>query len=83
MIEYSADRRLTINRQVTPPEELSERLRGLFETRASKLVFFHGDATLRYQEVIAVIDVAANLGLTIGIVTDGMKLEAQGLAPSR
>jgi len=78
MIEYSADRRLTINREITPPDALMERLRSLFETRTSKIVFFYGDGTLRYQEVIAVIDVAVGLGLTVGIVTDGMKREAQG-----
>jgi biopolymer transport protein ExbD len=83
MIEYSADHRLTVNKLVTPLDALSERLRGLFETRTDKTVFFYGDATLRYQDVIAVIDVADALGLKIGIVTDGMRLEALGGASSR
>ena len=78
LIEYSADRRLTINKEITPPDALLERLRGLFETRTNKIVFFYGDGTLRYQEVIAVIDVAIGLGLQVGIVTDGMKAEALG-----
>ncbi len=78
MIEYTADRRLTINSQVTPLEALTDRLRSLFDARSDKTVFFHGDATLRYQEVISVIDAAIGLGLRVAIVTDGMKMEAQG-----
>ena len=78
LIEYAADRRLTINRQLTSLEALGERLRAVFENRADKLVFVYGDGTLRYGEVIFVIDTAVSLGLRVGIVTDGMKMEAQG-----
>ena len=78
MIEYSADRRLTINRQATSLEALSDRLRSLFEARTDKTVFLYGAGTLRYGEVILVIDTAMSLGLRVAIVTDGMKMEAQG-----
>jgi biopolymer transport protein ExbD len=78
LIEYSADRRVTINRQAVPLEGLGERLRSLFDARKDKTVFLYGDGTLRYGEVIAVIDTAMSLGLRVGIVTDGMKSEAQG-----
>ncbi len=81
MIEYSGDRRLTINKQVTSLEELTGRLRGIFEARSDRTVFFYGDGTLRYQEVISIIDAAIGLDLRVGIVTDGMKLEAQGGRP--
>ena len=77
VIEYSADRRLTINRQVTTLDALGEQLRNLFETRTEKTVFVHGDGSLRYQDVMLVIDAAASLGLRIAIVTDSMKAEAR------
>ena len=77
MIEYSADRRLTVNRQVVTLEQMTEVLRSIFEVRKDKTVFVHGDGTLRYQEMVSVIDAAAQLGLRIAIVTDGMRREAQ------
>ncbi len=78
MIEVSADRQIAVNKQITPIEALHDRLRTMFEARSEKIVFFSGDASLRYQEVIAVLDVAVSLNLRIGIVTEGMKREAQG-----
>ena len=78
MIEYSADRRLTINRQVTTLEALTAQLDSLFQARTDKTVFFYGDGTLRYQEAIFIIDTAIGLGLRVAVVTDGMKREAQG-----
>jgi biopolymer transport protein ExbD len=76
MIEYSADRRLTVNKQVTTLDGLSEILRGLFEVRTEKTVFLYGHGSLRYQEMVSVIDAAASLGLRIAIVTDSMKTAA-------
>ena len=81
MIEYSADRRLTVNKQLTTLDGLSELLRGLFEVRTEKTVFLYGHGTLRYQEVMSVIDAAASLGLRIAIVTDSMRSEAAARAP--
>jgi biopolymer transport protein ExbD len=78
LVEYSADRQLTINKQVLTLDMLSDRLRDLFETRKDKTVFVYADGALRYQDAVSVIDAAARLGLKIGIVTDGMKREAQG-----
>ena len=76
VIEYSADRRLTVNTQVTSVDALFELLRNMFEGRTDKTVFVHGDGALRYQEMVSVIDPAASLGLRIAIVTDSMKAEA-------
>ena len=78
VIEFSADRQVTVNKQVTALEDLAGRLRGLFENRKDKTVFVHGDASLRYREIIYVIDAAASAGLRVGIVTDGMRSEALG-----
>jgi biopolymer transport protein TolR len=78
VIEYTAERQITVNKMVTPPEELPARLRALFERRQEKTVFIHGDGSLRYRDVIFVIDAAASVGLRVGIVTDGMRSEAMG-----
>jgi biopolymer transport protein ExbD len=77
-IELNASRDLTINRQAVAMPDLTARLRDLFEKRTQKTVFVIGDGTLKYHEVMAVIDAAAGAGLTVAIVTDGMKAEATG-----
>ena len=76
VVEFTAARVITVNKQATSPEELAPRLRGLFENRQDKTVFVHGDGSLRYKDVIFVIDAAASVGLRVGIVTDGMRSEA-------
>ena len=78
VVEYTAERQITVNKQVTALEDLAGRLRTLFESRTDKTVFIHGDAALRYKEVILIIDAAAAAGLRVGIVTDGMRNEAAG-----
>src|SRR5262245_31082218 len=80
LVEYSADRQLTVNKQVLTLDMLSDRLRDLFEGRTDKTVFVYADGTLRYQDAISVIDAAARIGLKIAIVTDGMKTEARRAA---
>ena len=75
MVEYSASRQLTVNRQATRIEDLAATLRGIFESRTDKNVFVHADGSLRYQEVMTVIDEAAGPGLRVIVVTDGMKQE--------
>lgn len=77
-VELNANRDLTINRQAIAIQDLTGRLRDLFEQRKEKTVFVLGDASLKYAEIMAVIDAAAGAGLTVAIVTDGMKAEAQG-----
>jgi biopolymer transport protein ExbD len=77
LVEYSASRQLTVNKQPTSIEDLAAMLRGIFESRTEKNVFVHADGTLRYQEVMTVIDEAAGPGLRVIVVTDGMKNEMQ------
>lgn len=78
VVEYSADRQLTLNKQVTTLQDFQPRLRGLLETRKDKKLFVIGDGSVHYGEVIAIIDEALAAGATIIIVTEGMKLEAAG-----
>ena len=77
-VELNANRDLTINRQAIAIQDLTARLRDVFEKRTEKTVFVMGDPALKYAEIMAVIDAAAGAGLTVAIVTDGMKAEAMG-----
>ena len=77
--EYTADRRLTINKQEVSIADAEERFRALFETRREKTLYVIGAGAVRYGEIMRVIDAAMGAGVTkVGIVTDGMRREAQG-----
>jgi biopolymer transport protein ExbD len=78
VIELTADRVLTVNRQSVALPNLQETLRGLFEARTDKTVFVMGPGTVRYGDMVPIIDTAAGLGLRVAIVTEGMRLEAGG-----
>jgi biopolymer transport protein ExbD len=58
VVEYTAARRLSINRQDVAPGELSARLRDIFTARRDKTLYVMGDAALRYGEIVRIIDVA-------------------------
>ena len=78
VLEFTADRRLSINKQDVTPRELEERLRNIFEQRKEKTMFIVGDGALRYGEIMDVIDAAKGAGVEkVGIVTEGMRNEAQ------
>jgi biopolymer transport protein ExbD len=80
VVEYTTAKGVTVNQQPVAIADLTDRLRTLFEPRQDKTVFVHGDPALRYGEVIQVIDAATGAGLTIAIVTEGMKAEAAAKA---
>jgi biopolymer transport protein TolR len=74
VIEYTADRHISVNKADVTLDELESRLRTIFEARKEKTVFIVGAPTLRYGEVVAVIDAARGAGVDkVGIVTDGMR----------
>jgi biopolymer transport protein ExbD len=76
--EVKADHTLDVNQRPTNVSELQELLRGMLETRRDKTVFVIGDATLRYGEIMPVIDAALGAGAKVAIVTEGMKSEFAG-----
>ena len=79
VLEYSADRKISINKQDTTVAELDERLRRIFEERKDKTMFINGAPNLRYGDIVEVIDAAKGAGVEkVGIVTEGMKRAAQG-----
>ncbi len=72
VLEYTADRRISINKQDVSLAELETRLRNIFEQRKEKTMFIVGEGTLRYGEIVDVIDAARGAGVEkVGIVTDG------------
>src|SRR5512134_427155 len=74
VLEYTADRQISINKQPVNLGELESRLRNIFETRKDKTMFIAGDGSLRYGDIIAVIDAAKGAGIEkVGIVTEGMR----------
>ena len=82
VLEYSADRRISVNKQDVTVRELEERLRTIFEQRKDKTMFISGAPNLRYGDIVEVIDAAKGAGVEkVGIVTEGMR-RAAGAAPS-
>ena len=78
VLEYGADKRISINKQDVTVPELEERLRTIFEQRKDKTMFIAGAPNLRYGEIIEVIDAAKGAGVEkVGIVTEGMRRAAQ------
>ena len=83
VLEYTADRAIAVNHQPVQLAELESKLRDIFETRKEKTMFIVGDPTLRYGDIVSVIDAAKGAGVEkVGIVTLGMREEATGQRPS-
>jgi len=74
MLDYTADRKISVNRQDVTIAELESRLRSIYEQRKDKTMFIAGAETLRYGDIIEVIDAAKGAGVTkVGIVTAAMR----------
>jgi biopolymer transport protein ExbD len=77
MLEYTADRRISVNKQDVTVADLEDRLRAIYEQRKDKTMFIWGAETLRYRDIIEVIDAAKGAGVEkVGIVTAGMRRAA-------
>jgi len=75
--EYTADHRLTINKNEGTITQSPEKFREVFENRRDKTLFVIGAGAVRYGEIMSVIDAAMGAGVTkVGIVTEGMRQEA-------
>ena len=77
VLEMLADRQISVNKNVVSLNELESRLRSIFEQRQEKTMFITAAPTLRYGEIVAVIDAAKGAGVEkVGIVTEGMRRAA-------
>jgi biopolymer transport protein ExbD len=78
MVEYFADKRIEINHEPVLLGDLEERLREIYRERVNKTLYIAGAGSLRYGEIIAVIDAGKGAGVSsVGIITDGMRRAVQ------
>jgi biopolymer transport protein ExbD len=75
-VELTADRQLSVNKVSVPMANLSDYLRNQLDGRTDKRLFIIGAGTVRYQEIIDIIDAGSAAGAKIGIITEGMQQEA-------
>ena len=81
VLNYTADRQISINSAPVTLGELEDRLREIFVQRREKTLFIMGAGTLRYGEIITVLDAAKGAGVEkVGIVTEGMRRAAGATA---
>jgi len=74
MVEYFADKRLEINHEPVTIAQLEDRLREIFRERENKTLYIAGDGSLRYGEIVEVIDASKGAGVSrVGIITEGMR----------
>jgi len=74
VLDYTADKRISVNKQDMTIAELETRLRAIYEQRKDKTMFIMGAGSLRYKDIIDVIDAAKGAGVEkVGIVTEGMR----------
>ena len=79
VLEYTGDKKMSVNKQDVSTQELPERLRTIFEERKDKTMFIVGDGNIRYGDIVLVIDAAKGAGVEkVGIVTEGMRRAANG-----
>src|SRR5262245_55203348 len=71
VLEYTGDKRLSINTKDVAIADLGARLREVFDTRHDKTLFIIADGSLRYGEIVRVIDAAKGAGVQrVGVVTE-------------
>ena len=74
VLTYGADRSLALNQQPITLDGLGPRLRDVFSSRRDRTLFLQADASLRYAEVITVIDLAKGAGVEkLGVITPKMQ----------
>ena len=74
VVEYTADKRISVNHDDVRMADLETRLRNIFEQRKDKTMFIIGAGKLRYRDIVDVIDAAKGAGVDkVGIVTEGMR----------
>jgi biopolymer transport protein TolR len=77
MLEYTADRRLSVNHQDIALPDLERRLREIYAPRNDKTIFIAGAASLPYGAIVEVMDAAKGAGVQrLGIITEGMRRSA-------
>jgi biopolymer transport protein ExbD len=77
VLVYTADGKISVNRQDVSSAQLETRLKNIFEQRTNKTMFIIGAATLPYGSIVQVIDAAKGAGVEkVGIITEAMQRAA-------
>ena len=77
VVNYTADKKISINNTDVTLGVLERKLKDIFSQRNDKTMFIAGAGTLRYRDIVDVIDAAKGAGVEkVGIVTEGMKRAA-------
>jgi biopolymer transport protein ExbD len=74
--EYTADHKLNVNKMSLAMADLPAHLRTLFDGRADKTLFIMGAPSVKYGEIMPIIDAGLGAGAKVAIVTEAMKAEA-------
>ena len=74
--EYTADHKLNVNKMSLSMADLPEHLRTLFDGRADRTLFIVGAPSVKYGEIMPIIDAGLGAGAKVAIVTEAMKAEA-------
>jgi biopolymer transport protein TolR len=70
VVEYTANRELSVNQEPVAPEGLAERIGERIKYKTQKVVFFKIDDDAPYGEVVRFMDIVKGAGATtLGIVT--------------
>ena len=79
VLNYTADGKISINNNDVTIGQLEDRLKTIFEERKEKTMFIMGAGTLRYGQIVEVIDAAKGAGVEkVGIVTEAMRRASSG-----
>ena len=74
VLQFDADKRMSVNKQDVTLQELETRLRNIYDQRKDKTMFLIAAGTLRYKDIVDVIDAAKGAGIEkVGIVTEKMR----------
>ena len=78
VLEYTNDKKISVNKQDVTLRDLGDMLRTIYEERKDKTMFIAADGGLRYGDIVDVIDAAKGAGVEkVGIITEGMRKAAQ------
>jgi biopolymer transport protein ExbD len=71
VLTLEADQSVDINNRPVSMDLLESELRTIYQTRTTKTIFIRADATVRYENVLKVIDIAKGAGIEVlGVIPE-------------
>jgi biopolymer transport protein ExbD len=65
VLEVTPNSGFSINKEIVTKDRLAARLKEIYEGRPEKIIFVKGDPKVKYQDVIAAMDVARGAGVKV------------------